>query len=257
MRLAPKLLCVLSLLLASNAIAGRLKDNQIRHDLSLRADTAGMVFREIMDAPDQGIPQSLLNRASCVAVFPSVKKGGFAFGGQWGRGVVSCRQETQGWGPPVFVTIGGGSFGFQIGFQSVDLVLLIMNRSGINSLLSSKIEIGADAGATAGMVGRNAAISTDAFLGSRILSYSRSRGLFAGIELKGSMVKADNTANRVIYGERHLHEIFTSTRVRGATDVMAFPRALNEASIERLVDVKIPMAESVRRRRRIPSTNNY
>ena len=256
MRFAPlKLLCVLSLLLVSNAMAGRLKDKQIRHDLLVRAETAGTVFREILDAPDQGLPQSLLNRASCVAVFPSVKKGGFGFGGQWGRGVVSCRQETQGWGPPVFITIGGGSFGFQIGFQSVDLVLLIMNRSGLNSLLSSKIEIGADAGATAGMVGRNAAISTDAFLGARILSYSRSRGLFAGVELKGSMVKADDNANRIIYKDRHLHEILSSSRIRGATEVMSFPRALNEASIERLVDVKMPMTLSAKRRRRFPSAN--
>ena len=256
MRIAPlKLLCALSLLLVSNVMAGKLRDNQVRHDLLVRADTAGMVFREVMDAPDQGIPQSLLNRASCVAVFPSVKKGGFGFGGQWGRGVVSCRQETQGWGPPVFITIGGGSFGFQIGFQAVDLVLIIMNRSGINSLLNSKVEIGADAGATAGMVGRNAAISTDGFLGSRILSYSRSRGLFAGVELKGSIVKADDNANRLIYGERHLHDVLSSSRIRGATEVMTFPRALNEASIERLVDVKMPMTVSAKRRRRFPAAN--
>lgn len=223
--------------------------DHVRHDVLGRASEAATVFREIMDAPDQGLPQALLERASCVAVFPSVKKAGFVVGGQWGRGVVSCRNENSGWSTPAFFNISGGSFGFQIGAQVVDLVLIIMNQSGMNGLLQNKFEIGAGAGATAGLVGRNTAISTDALFGARIVSYSRSRGLFAGLELKGSVLTPDTKANQAIYGEGiHTHELLSSARMRGALDVMVYPRALYEISPYKVYYVKVPSS----RRRILP-----
>ena len=172
-----------------------------------RAKKAAQAFREIMDAPDNAIPQDLLDRANCVAVFPSVKKAGFVVGGQFGRGLVSCRKAGSGWSAPAFFTIGGGSFGLQIGAQAVDLVLLIMNEDGVNGLLKSKFEIGAGAAAAAGPVGRNASASTDATLNAQILSYSRSKGLFAGLELKGSVIKEDEDANK---GEGDVTDSFDS-----------------------------------------------
>ncbi len=226
-----------------------LERDPIRHDVLARASDAATVFREIMDAPDQGIPQALLERAACVAVFPSVKKAGFVVGGQWGRGVVSCRNESNSWSTPAFFNISGGSFGLQIGAQVVDLVLIILNQSGMNGLLQNKFEIGAGASATAGLVGRNTAISTDALFGARIISYSRSRGLFAGLELKGSVLTPDTKANQAIYGEGvHTHELLSSVRMRGALDVMVYPRALYEISPYKVYYVKVPSS----RRRILP-----
>src|SRR5262249_24809727 len=147
-----------------------------------RAQKAAAAFQEIMSAPDQGIPQDLLDRAQCVAVFPKVIKGGFIFGGQFGKGLISCRRAQGSWGSPAYFTIGGGSFGLQIGGQAVDLVLLVMNKSGLDGLLQDKFEIGAGAAVSAGPVGRNAHVSTDVLLKSQIISYSRSRGLFGGLE---------------------------------------------------------------------------
>src|SRR5262245_56631580 len=132
-----------------------------------RAQKAAIAFQEIMSAPDQGIPQELLDRAQCVAVFPSVKKGGFIVGGQYGKGLISCRRAQGSWGSPAYFTIGGGSFGLQIGGQAVDLVLLIMNKSGVEGLLMDKFEIGAGAAVSAGPVGRNAHVSTDVLLKSQ------------------------------------------------------------------------------------------
>ena len=146
-----------------------------------------------MSAEDQAVPQWALDRTRCVAVFPGVKKAGFVVGGQYGKGVVSCRSENNTWSAPAFLTIGGGSFGLQIGGQAVDLVLLILNEDGLNSLLKDKFEIGAGASVSAGPVGRNAAASTDVLMQAKILSYSRSKGVFAGLELK---VAAEHSATR-------------------------------------------------------------
>lgn len=196
-----------------------------------RAQNAAKAFREIMEAPDQTIPKELLDRSYCVAVFPSVKKGGFVVGGQFGRGLVSCRKPSSGWSAPAYFTIGGGSFGLQIGAQAVDLVLLIMNEDGVNGLLKSKFEIGAGAAATAGPVGRNAAASTDATLNAQILSYSRSKGLFAGLELKGSVLKEDEGANKDVYGRAvSAKDILETGTVKVTADTRVFPGILTKFS---------------------------
>ena len=196
-----------------------------------RAKKAAQAFREIMDAPDNAIPQDLLDRANCVAVFPSVKKGGFVVGGQFGRGLVSCRKAGSGWSAPAFFTIGGGSFGLQIGAQAVDLVLLVMNEDGVNGLLKSKFEIGAGAAAAAGPVGRNASASTDATLNAQILSYSRSKGLFAGLELKGSVIKEDEDANKDVYGRAvSARDLLDSGKVKATPDVRIYSATLTKFS---------------------------
>lgn len=200
-----------------------------------RARKAAQAFREIMEAPDNAIPQELLDRAYCVAVFPSVKKGGFVVGGQFGRGLISCR-KSGGWSAPAYFTIGGGSFGLQIGAQAVDLVLLVMNDDGVNGILKSKFEIGAGAAATAGPVGRNVSGSTDATLNAQILSYSRSKGLFAGLELKGSVLKEDQDANRDVYGRAlSARDILEGGKAKATPDVRVFPGALAKFSAKRAV----------------------
>jgi len=196
-----------------------------------RARKAAIAFQEIMSAPDQGIPQELIDRAHCVAVFPSVKKGGFIVGGQYGKGLISCRRAQGSWGSPAYFTIGGGSFGLQIGGQAVDLVLLIMNRSGVDGLLKDKFEIGAGASVSAGPVGRNTHVSTDLLLKSQIVSYSRSRGLFGGLELKGAVITQDKSANKEIYEQEvSAREIIVDGKVRTPTTIRVFPSALRKFS---------------------------
>lgn len=164
-----------------------------------RLQSAAEVFHAIMSAPDGGIPRGLLHRAQCVMVVPGMKRAGFVFGGNFGRGVVSCR-TAHGWSAPLFLTLGGGSFGLQIGAQEADIVMLIMDRRGEGYLLRDKFTIGGGMAATAGPVGRSASAETDAMMHAEILSYSRSRGLFGGITLKGGVVKQDHNANRKFYG---------------------------------------------------------
>lgn len=196
-----------------------------------RARKAAAAFTEIMSAADQGIPQQLLDRSYCVAVFPSVKKGGFIVGGQYGKGLISCRRDGGSWGSPAFFTIGGGSFGLQIGGQAVDLVLLIMNPAGVEGLLQDKFEIGAGAAVSAGPVGRNTHIATDALLKSQIVSYSRSRGLFAGLELKGAVITQDKGANKDIYGEEFsAKEIIVDGKARTPASVRPFTQGLYKFS---------------------------
>ena len=166
------------------------------HDWLERTDRAATVLRELLDASDRGMPQGILNRSDCVAVVPSMKKGGLTIGGQWGRGVMSCRFDNKVWSPPVFFTMTGGSFGLQIGFQFTDLVMIIADRSGADALLHNNFEIGASAGGTAFIMGRQAGVSSDALLTSRVFTYARSRGLFAGLELKGAYIRPDETAHR-------------------------------------------------------------
>jgi len=164
-----------------------------------RIEAAGTVLDEIQGAPDKGIPQEVLGSAECVAAVPSLLNGGFVFGGRYGRGVASCRTE-KGWSAPAFFTIGGGSFGLQIGGQATDLVMLIMNKGGMDHLLSSQFKLGADASAAAGPVGRHAAADTDWKMRAQVLTYSRSRGLFAGLELSGAVIKQDKDSTREFYG---------------------------------------------------------
>ena len=167
-----------------------------------RLNESAIVLKEILGMPE-GIPKDLLNKAVCVVVYPSVKKAAFIVGGSYGRGVITCRggkEFTGGWSAPAMFALEGGSFGFQIGAQATDFVLLIMNESGANSVMSSKVKLGADASAVAGPVGRNASAETDVVLKAEILSYSRAKGLFAGISLAGSTLRADDGANKAIYG---------------------------------------------------------
>jgi lipid-binding SYLF domain-containing protein len=200
-----------------------------------RAQNAAKAFREIMAAPDQSVPQELLDRAECVAVFPSVKKGGFVVGAQYGKGLISCRRAEGSWGSPAFFTIGGGSFGLQIGGQAVDLVLLIMNESGIDGLLQDRFEIAAGAAASAGPVGRNTHASTDILLKAQILSYSRSRGLFGGLELKGAVITQDKEANHNVYGKSiSARDILIDAKVRPTASTQIYPQTLQRFSPKRL-----------------------
>jgi len=172
------------------------KDNSKAVD---RVEAAGTVLDEIQGAPDNRIPEEVLASAECVAVVPSMLKGGFIVGARYGRGVASCRAE-KGWSAPAFFTIEGGSFGLQIGGQAVDLVMLIMNKDGMNHLLSSQFKLGADASAAAGPVGRHASADTDWKMRAQVLTYSRARGLFAGLELAGAVIKQDKDSTRDFYG---------------------------------------------------------
>ncbi len=164
-----------------------------------RLKTATTVFEEIMEAPDNAIPRAILDKATAVAIFPSTVQAGFIFGGHRGKGVISARNEQGEWSTPAFLTLTGGSFGLQIGGQSVDLILVIMNRRGLEKLLRNEFKIGGDASAVVGPLGRNLEASTDLTLRAEILSYSRTRGLFAGITLKGSTIRADRDANERFY----------------------------------------------------------
>jgi len=170
-----------------------------------RLENSGLVMQEIMDIPDN-IPQSVMENAKCVIVFPSVLKAAFVVGASYGRGAMVCRrgEEFKGpWGSPAMYALEGGSIGFQIGGQATDLVLLIMNDRGASSILDSKVKLGGDASIAAGPVGRDATADTDAFMRAEVLSYSRTRGLFAGVSLEGSTLRPDDDATADVYG-RHL-----------------------------------------------------
>lgn len=182
-----------------------------------RLKDCGAVVREILNVPDD-IPQDLLDKADCVVVYPSVLKAAFVIGGSYGRGAMTCRKGkdfTGPWGAPTMMALEGGSFGFQIGGQATDFILLVMNEGGARGILAGKVKLGGEASIAAGPVGRDASAETDVTLRSQILSYSRSRGLFAGISLEGSTIRPDTKANEQIY-EKHLEakEIVLSDRVR-------------------------------------------
>jgi len=169
-----------------------------------RLENSGVVMKEILDIPDD-IPQQLIDKARCVIVLPSVLKAAFIVGGSYGRGAMTCRSgdNFQGpWGAPTMMRLEGGSFGFQLGGQATDFVLLVMNGRGASSILSSKVKLGADASAAAGPKGRDAEADTDVTMRAEVLTYSRSRGLFAGISLEGSTLRPDNDANETIYGKK-------------------------------------------------------
>ena len=167
-----------------------------------RLTEAGTAFTQIMSAADKAIPGSVLDKAQCIAVIPGMKKGGFIVGGSFGRGAVSCRGTAKtGWGPPAMVEMGGGSVGLQLGASSTDVVMLIMDKAGMDSLLKSKFTLGGDASVAAGPVGRATSAETDAAMKAKILTYSRSSGVFAGVSLSGSTLKQDNDANKELYGK--------------------------------------------------------
>ena len=169
-----------------------------------RLENCGTVLKEIMDIPDD-IPQDLIDKSECVIVYPSVIKAAFVFGGSYGRGAMTCRtgeHYTGPWSAPTMMALEGGSFGLQLGGQATDFVLLVLNPRGAHSILKSKVKLGADASAAAGPKGRTADASTDVTLRAEVLSYSRSRGLFAGLSLEGSTVRPDNDANERVYGKK-------------------------------------------------------
>lgn len=195
-----------------------------------QATKAAKVLSEIMATPDKGIPSDLLDKAECVMVFPSVVKGGFIFGAQGGRGVASCRTKT-GWSAPAYFEIKGGSVGLQIGGQATDFVLLIMNESGMKSLLSDKFELGGEGSVAAGPVGRTASASTDAKMDAQILSYSRSKGLFGGISLKGSVISPDKSDMEGTYGKGvKAQTVLAADKSKAPTEVQVFPNALAQYS---------------------------
>ncbi len=163
-----------------------------------RVQAAATVLDEIMGTPDKAIPEEILKTAECVAVVPSLLKAGFVVGARYGRGVASCR-TPKGWSAPAFFTVSGGSVGFQIGGQAIDLVMLIMNKDGMKNLLDSKFQLGANASAAAGPVGRHAEGNTDWKMRAQVLTYSRARGLFAGVELNGAVIKQDKDSTREFY----------------------------------------------------------
>lgn len=189
-------LCGFALL--AGAMPGYAADNDRSKDLD-RLSSAESVLNEIMATPDKGIPQTILAGASCVVVVPSYKKAAFVVGAEYGQGVATCRTPN-GWSSPVFVQLRGGSFGFQIGGQSTDLVLLAMNQNGLQDMLKNKVKLGADAAASAGPVGRNAQAGTDWKLNAEFLTYSRSKGLFAGLDLTGTELSQNQDATRAFYG---------------------------------------------------------
>jgi lipid-binding SYLF domain-containing protein len=161
------------------------------------------LFSEVMGTPDRSIPQNLLDKAQCIILVPGLKKAAFGIGGKWGRGFAVCRGANgQGWGPPAAIRIEGGGVGFQIGVSSTDVILLVMNERGMRRLTTSKFTVGGDATAAAGPVGRNATAQTDAFMSAEILSWSRSRGLFAGVSLDGATLRNDIDENEAMYGQR-------------------------------------------------------
>ena len=178
-----------------------------REDDVNRTQKAAQVFKEIMNTPDQGIPSNLLESAKCIAIIPGDKKFAFIFGGSYGRGLATCRTE-HGWSAPMFVAIDSGSVGYQIGGSSTDIVMLFMNDHALQSLMSDKFKVGADASVAAGPVGRNAAAGTDLKLNAEILSYSRSKGIFAGVSLDGAVMQADKSGDKAMYGDDvNRHEI--------------------------------------------------
>jgi len=170
-----------------------------REDATERLDNAKQVMHEIMGMPDKGIPEEVLEHAKCVAVIPHMVKGGFVFGGKGGKGVATCR-TADGWSAPAFITISGGSWGLQIGVEAVDVVLIIQNEKGMQKLLESNFQIGADASAAAGPVGRHAEAGTDWKMDTEILTYSRAKGAFAGLTLEGASIRQDNDSRQAIYG---------------------------------------------------------
>ena len=185
--------------IAVSALAVPTVQAQSMSDLNSRLNAASQVIREIESTPDGGIPDYIVSKANCIAVIPSVKKGAFIVGASYGQGVVTCH-SAKGWSAPVFIRLAGGSVGFQIGGQATDLVLIAVNDKGFQDLLHSKFKIGADASAAAGPVGRHAAASTDILLNAELLSYSRAKGIFAGVDLNGAVVSQNSDDTKKFYG---------------------------------------------------------
>jgi SH3 domain-containing YSC84-like protein 1 len=187
------------------------------------------VLHAVMSTPDKGIPEEVLSNAKCILVVPDLIKGGFIFGGKHGRGVASCR-TSDGWSAPAFVSVGGGSWGLQIGVEGVDLVMLVMNDQGFQHLLSSKFQLTGEGSVAAGPVGRHASAGTDWKMNTQMLTYSRSKGVFAGLTLEGAVVQQDEDSTRAIYGKNVRFRNILSGKVAAPKSADAFMKALSDAS---------------------------
>lgn len=199
-----------------------------REDSVARLQSSVDVINAIMAAPDKGVPEEVLNDAKCIVVVPNMIKGGFVFGGKHGRGVASCR-TAEGWSAPAFVSVGGGSAGFQIGLEGVDLVMLVMNDKGLQQLLSSKFELTGEGSVAAGPVGRHASAGTDWKMTTEVLTYSRSKGVFAGLTLEGAVVEQDNDSTHAIYGKHMMFRSILSGKTTTPASADAFIKAVSEA----------------------------
>ena len=199
-----------------------------REDSVARLQSSVDVLQAIMAAPDKGIPEEVLSNAKCILVVPDLIKGGFIFGGKHGRGVASCRTSA-GWSAPAFVSVGGGSWGLQIGVEGVDLVMLVMNDQGFQHLLSSKFQLTGEGSAAAGPVGRHASAGTDWKMNTQVLTYSRSKGAFAGLTLEGAVVRQDDDSTRAIYGKNMKFRNILSGKVSTPKSADAFMKAVSDA----------------------------
>jgi len=198
-----------------------------RQDAVQRLQMSTDVIHSIMSAPDGGIPEEVMNSAKCIVVIPDLVKGGFVIGGEHGRGIASCR-TADGWSAPAFVSVGGGSWGLQIGVEGVDLVMVVMNDRGLQDMLSSKFELSGAASASAGPVGRHASAGTDWKMNTEVLTYSRSHGVFAGITLNGAVVEQDADSTQAIYGRDASFRAILSGRVRAPRSTERFMRAVRQ-----------------------------
>ena len=213
-----KKLSVVLLLCAS--LFAKDKSDRRSEDID-RLKGAGGILDEIMAAPDSGIPDEIIGKADCIAIVPSLKKGGFIVGGSYGKGVATCRLAS-GWSAPVFFRMEGGSLGFQIGAQEVDLIMVVMNQRGMTAMLHNKAKLGADVSAAAGPVGRHAEGMTDWKLRAQVLTYSRARGLFAGVSLEGSSIRQDNDDTRAFYGRMVPYSTSLAGNIAAPVDSQAF-----------------------------------
>ena len=199
-----------------------------KSDAQQRLDKAASVLQEITAAPDKGIPEDVLNSAKCVAIVPHMVKAGLGIGGEHGKGVATCK-TTAGWSAPAFFTVSGGSFGLQIGAEGVDLVMLMMNDQGMQALLSDKFQVGGDASAAAGPVGRDAEAGTDWKLKAPILTYSRSKGVFGGVSLNGTVIHQDKDSTQAYYGQSETSQQLLTGRVPAPPDARTFLNAVQRA----------------------------
>jgi SH3 domain-containing YSC84-like protein 1 len=225
--------CVLTLATSVLLLAGMAwsADDKDDSDIAKRLDNSAKVLDEIMGTPDKAIPDKVMRDAKCIAVIPSMVKIAIGFGGSHGKGVATCRTD-KGWSAPAPITITGGSWGLQLGGQAVDLVMIVTNDNGMQHLLSSKFKLGADASAAAGPVGRDAAADTDWKLKAEVLTYSRARGVFAGIDLNGSAITQDKDETRILYGRFVPFSELLNGDVRPKADSAAFLSAVRKYSMQ-------------------------
>ena len=209
-----------------------------REDTVDRLQRSVEVLQAVMSTPDKGIPEEVLTDAKCILVVPDLSKGGFIFGGKHGRGVASCR-TSEGWSAPAFVSVGGGSWGLQIGVEGVDLVMLVMNEQGFQHLLSSKFALTGEGSVAAGPVGRHASAGTDWKMNTEMLTYSRSKGAFAGLTLEGAVIEQDNDSTHAIYGKHMAFRTILSGKTATPASANAFMKAVSAAGQQaRIAEVK-------------------